>query len=156
AASGTLALQAYAEEGEEVELVLNGSFDDGLNGGWWSTGNVTMDVVNGQLCAQIPGGTVNPWDAIIGQNDIPITAGGGYSFSFEASGDPGGQVRGVIGLAVEPFDTYFAVSSPLTPSTVELGQGFTATATTTDGQVAFQVGGSADPWTFCVDNVSLI
>src|SRR5690606_4812362 len=120
AASGTVALQAYAQEEDPVELVRNGSFDNGLDGGWWSTGNVTMNVVNGQLCAEIPGGTVNPWDAIVGQNDIPITAGGGYSFSFEVSGDPSGQVRGVVGLAVEPFDTYFALSSPLTPSTVEL------------------------------------
>src|SRR5690606_7301775 len=81
---------------------------------------------------------------------------GSYTFSFDASGDPGGQVRGVVGLAVEPFTAYFVLSSPLTPTTVEFGQSFLATETTTQGQVAFQVGGSADPWTFCVDNVSLL
>jgi endoglucanase len=162
-ASGVLALQAQAEDEEppapdpeEVELVVNGSFDDGLGGGWWSTGNVTMDVIDGQLCAQIPGGTTNPWDAIVGQNNIPLTAGSTYTLAFDASGDPGGQVRGVVGLAIEPYTTYFALSSPLTPSTVEFGQSFIASETTTDGQVAFQVGGSADPWTFCLDNVSLL
>jgi endoglucanase len=138
-----------------VELVRNGTFDDGLNGGWWSTGNVTMSVVNGRLCANIPGGTANPWDAIVGQNDIPLVAGDTYAYSLEASGDPAGQVRAIVGLAVAPFDTYFAISSPLTPTVAELGQSFDAPVSTEQGQVAFQVGGSATPWTFCVDNVSL-
>ena len=162
-ASGVFAQQAQAEEleppqnqeDEEVELVVNGTFDDGLNGGWWSTGNVTMSVVDGRLCAQIPGGTVNPWDAIVGQNNIPLTQGGTYTYSFEASGDPGGPLRAIVGLAVEPYTTYFAISSPLSSTTVAFGQSFIATETTLQGQVAFQVGGSADPWTFCVDNVSL-
>jgi endoglucanase len=156
AASSLLALQATAQEAASgAELVVNGSFDQELSGEWWSTGNVTMGIVDGRLCANIPGGTTNPWDAIVGQNNIALTAGDSYTFAFTASADPAGQVRGVVGLAVEPFTAYFTLSSPLTPSTVELSQSFIAAETTTQGQVAFQVGGSATAWTFCVDDVSL-
>ena len=35
-----------------------------------------MSVVNGRLCANIPGGTSNPWDAIVGQNISVLTRGG--------------------------------------------------------------------------------
>ena len=128
-AAGTTAA-APAGQAQEVgaEQVVNGDFANG-SAPWFSfpdPGTVT----DGAFCAEVPGGLANPWDAIVGQNDIPLTAGGTYSYSFEASGSPGGQVRGVVGLSVAPFDTYFALSSPLTPSTVELGQGFTASTTT--------------------------
>jgi endoglucanase len=153
AVTGSVTLQANAAEGGE--LVINGTFDDGLNGGWWSTGNLTMSVVDGRLCTVVPGGLANPWDAIVGQNDIELVEGDSYSYSFEASGDPGGQVRAIVGLSVAPFDTYFAISGGLSPAAAPFTDSFDSSVSTAQGQVAFQLGGSATPWTFCVDNVSL-
>src|SRR5882762_10508915 len=57
-----------------VNQVQNGTFDSGTDPWWW-TGNAPASVVNGQLCATVPGSTTNPWDAIIGQNDIPLING---------------------------------------------------------------------------------
>src|SRR5689334_12581931 len=56
---------------EPAEQIVNGTFDAGT-APWWWTGNSPASVVNGQLCAAIPGGTVNPWDAIVGQNDLHL------------------------------------------------------------------------------------
>ena len=45
---------------------------------------------DGRLCADVPGGTVNPWDAIIGQNDIALVDGRDVRASrFSATGHPG-------------------------------------------------------------------
>ncbi|MFC7102840.1 carbohydrate binding domain-containing protein [Nonomuraea rubra] len=63
------ATAAQAED-EGPEQIVNGSFDAGT-APWWSTGNTTLTVQDGRACADIPGGTANPWDVIIGQNDLP-------------------------------------------------------------------------------------
>ena len=54
---------------EEPEQIVNGTFDSG-HAPWWGTGNITLDSSSGQLCADVPGGTANPWDVIIGQDNI--------------------------------------------------------------------------------------
>ncbi len=41
------------------------------------------------------------------------------------------------------------------PTTTSSSNTFEQSTSTDLGQVAFQIGGSPDPWTFCVDNVSL-
>jgi len=64
-------------------------------------------------------------------------------------------VRAITGLAVAPYDTYFE-QSPVLGGLTHYEYTFTASTGTDQGQVAFQVGGSADPWHFCVDNVSLV
>jgi endoglucanase len=52
------------------ERVLNGTFDS-VKTPWWSSGNTPSAVDLGRLCADVPAGTVNVWDSMIGQNDIP-------------------------------------------------------------------------------------
>ncbi|MBT2411170.1 glycoside hydrolase family 9 protein [Streptomyces sp. ISL-12] len=155
-AAALTALPAGPAGAEETEQVRNGTFDDGTEP-WWTTGNLTAAVDDGRLCADVPGGTANRWDAIIGQNDIPLVAGETYRFSFRASGTPGGHtVRALVGLAVEPYDAYHEVSPQPSVSGDSYSYTFTAPAGTAQGQVAFQVGGSAEPWRFCVDDVSLL
>ncbi|HEX9999277.1 MAG TPA: glycoside hydrolase family 9 protein, partial [Actinoplanes sp.] len=95
------------------------------------------------------------WDAGLGQNDVALIAGQTYRFSFDASGDAGHVVRAITGLAVSPYDTYFE-QSPVLGELQHYEYTFTASADTEQGQIAFQVGGSAEPWHFCVDNVSLV
>jgi len=155
AAASLLTLGAAAPAlADEVEQVKNGGFD-GTTDPFWSTAGMPMTLTNGQACVDVPGGTTNRWDVAIGQNDLPLVAGQSYRFSFDASGDAGHVVRAIVGLAVSPYDTYFE-QSPTLGGLTHYSSTFTASAGTAQGQVAFQLGGSADPWHFCLDNVSLV
>jgi endoglucanase len=155
-ATALTALPAGPAGAEETEQVKNGTFDNGLES-WWSSSNVTAAVEDGRLCADVPGGTTNRWDAAVGQNDIPLVKGETYRFSFQANGTPADHVvRAVVGLSVSPYDTYYEVSPQLSVSGNSYSYTFTAPVDTAQGQVAFQVGGSAEPWRFCADDVSLL
>ncbi|MGX6606783.1 glycoside hydrolase family 9 protein [Micromonosporaceae bacterium Da 78-11] len=138
---------------DEVEQVVNGGFD-ATTDPFWSTPGMPMTLTDGRACVDVPGGTANRWDVAIGQNDIHLVAGETYRFAFDASGDAGHVARAVVGLAVDPYTTYFE-QSPVLGALQHYEYTFTATADTAQGQVAFQLGGSAEPWHFCVDDVSL-
>ncbi|WP_432980777.1 glycoside hydrolase family 9 protein [Dactylosporangium sp. CA-233914] len=142
---------AYADPAEQI---INGTFDSGTDPWWW-TGNSPASVVDGRLCANIPAGTANPWDAIIGQNQITLQAGESYRLAFSASASVPVTVRANVQLADPPYTQEISETPQLTPAAKDFGYTFTAAADTTGGQVAFQVGGSASAYTFCVDNVSL-
>ncbi|CAL9661278.1 Cellulase 1 [Streptomyces sp. enrichment culture] len=155
-ATALTALPTAPAGADEVEQVRNGTFDNGTDS-WWTTSNLTAGVTDGRLCADVPGGTANRWDATIGQNDITLVAGESYRFSFTATGTPADHVvRAVVGLSEAPYDTYHEVSPQLSVSGNTYSYTFTAPVDTTRGQVAFQVGGSAEPWRFCTDDVSLL
>ncbi|MFC8513639.1 glycoside hydrolase family 9 protein [Streptomyces sp. NPDC057257] len=150
------ALPVGPASADEVEQLKNGTFDT-TTAPWWTTGNVTAGLSDGQLCADVPGGTANRWDAAVGQNDVTLVKGESYRFSFKASGSPEGHVvRAIVGLQVAPYDTYFEVSPQLSVSGDTYSYTFTSPVDTTQGQVAFQAGGSADPWRLCMDDVSLL
>ncbi|MFE6287129.1 glycoside hydrolase family 9 protein [Streptomyces sp. NPDC057877] len=155
-AGGLIALPAAPAGAEEVEQVRNGTFDTSLDP-WWTTSNVTAALADGRLCADVPGGTQNRWDATVGQNDITLAQGESYRFSFYANGVPDGQVvRALVGLSDAPYDTWFEVSPQLSVSGNSYSYTFTSPVDSDRAQVAFQVGGSADPWRFCMDDVSLL
>ncbi|MEU3554336.1 glycoside hydrolase family 9 protein [Streptomyces fragilis] len=154
--AAALTLPAGPAGADEVELIRNGTFDSSTDP-WWSSANVTTALQDGQLCAAIPGGTANRWDAIVGHNDLTLQEGQTYRFSFSATGNPADHVvRAVVGLAVDPYDTYFEVSPQLSVSGNDYTYTFTAPADTTQAQVAFQAGGSADAWRMCLDDISLV
>lgn len=141
---------------DEVEQLKNGTFDT-TTAPWWTTSNLTAGLSGGQLCADVPGGTTNRWDAAVGQNDVTLKKGESYKFSFKATGSPEGHVvRAVVGLQVAPYDTYFEVSPQLSVSGNTYSYTFTSPVDTAQGQVAFQAGGSADAWRFCMDDISLL
>lgn len=141
---------------DEVEQLKNGTFDTTIDP-WWTTTNVTAGLSGGQLCADVPGGTTNRWDAAVGQSDVTLKKGESYKFSFKATGSPEGHVvRAVVGLQVAPYDTYFEVSPQLSVSGDTYSYTFTSPVDTTQGQVAFQAGGSTDAWRFCMDDISLL
>ena len=149
-------LPVGAAHAAEVEQVKNGTFDTATDP-WWSTPGMPIELTDGRACVNVPGGTANRWDATIGQNDIALVAGETYRFSFFASGNPENHVaRAIVGLAAAPYDTYFEASPAVSVSGNNYSYTFTASTSTTTGQVAFQVGGSADPWRFCLDSVSLV
>ncbi|MDO0938709.1 glycoside hydrolase family 9 protein [Streptomyces sp. DG2A-72] len=150
------ALTALPAAADEVEQLKNGTFDTTTDP-WWTTSNVTAGLSGGQLCADVPGGTANRWDAAVGQNDVTLVKGESYRISFTANGTPEGHVvRAIVGLSVAPYDTWFEVSPQLSVSGNSYAYTFTSPVDTTQGQVGFQLGGQADDWRFCMDDVSLL
>ncbi|WP_031007980.1 glycoside hydrolase family 9 protein [Streptomyces sp. NRRL F-5727] len=154
-AAGLTTLPAAPAGADETERIRNGGFDAGADS-WWTSG-VTAGTDGGALCADVPGGTVNRWDAGVGQNDLTLTKGESYRVSFHATGTPAGHsVRAVVGLQVAPYDAYYEVVPQLSVSGDTYTYTFASPVDTTQGQVAFQLGGSAEPWRFCLDDVSLL
>ena len=138
------------------ERVLNGTFDSGSKDPWWTSGNTPASVVDGRLCADIPAGTVNPWDSMIGQDDVPFESGQPYTLRFDASATQAVQVRAVVQLAAAPYTSVLneTVSLTTTPQSFS----FTGNSTVTEphGQVSFQAGGATAAYTLCLDNISFV
>jgi endoglucanase len=154
AALVTAAVLTPTATAQPQELITNGTFDT-TTAPWWWTANAPGAVVDGQLCAEIPGGTVNPWDAILGQNDLPLQAGESYELSFDASASVAVGVLTKIQEQAEPWTEQLSEPTILGPELQHFSYTFTSEVDSTTEQLAFQVGGSTEPWTFCLDNVSL-
>ncbi|GIF02758.1 glycoside hydrolase family 9 protein [Actinoplanes siamensis] len=137
------------------EQLENGDFADGT-AGWYSYGTTATGVDDGQLCATVPAGLPNPWDAGIGQNNVALKAGSSYTLSFDATATPGATVRAAVQLGAEPYASYLSRDVALTSARQHLEYTFTAAEDTTAGQVAFQAGGATAEYRLCLDNVSLI
>ena len=153
-AAGVAAPAPAAVADPGPEQIVNGTFDAGT-APWWWTGNAPAAVTGGQLCAQVSGGTANPWDAIVGQNDVELQTGESYAFSFDASATASVGVLAKVQLQVQPWTERLSQPTVLGPQPQHFEYVFTADTDSTAEQVAFQIGGQAQPWTFCIDNVSL-
>ncbi|MEV0430749.1 glycoside hydrolase family 9 protein [Micromonospora sp. NPDC050495] len=160
AAATTLVLTATAGVAhaevppDSPEQIRNGDFSDGTSP-WFSYGTDALAVTDGRLCTTVPGGLANLWDAGIGQDAVPLIAGAEYELSFDVSASPGSAVKAVLQLGSAPYTTYAEAGATATPSAVHVDKTFTAPADNPSAQLIFQVGGSADAQTICLDNVSL-
>ncbi|HLF27744.1 MAG TPA: glycoside hydrolase family 9 protein, partial [Anaerolineae bacterium] len=138
-----------------AELIINGDFSQGF-APWWNTANVTPDTSSGALQATInslPG--PNTYDAIVGQNNIPLLAGGNYVLEFDAWASTPVTILTLLQLNGPPFTGYF--SSPVALTTTPQHFSFTFTSTVTDPAAGFQFPiGANGLFTFNVDNVSLL
>ncbi|MGK5500137.1 glycoside hydrolase family 9 protein [Streptomyces sp. URMC 125] len=153
--AGALSAPVFAAESADgPELIANGDFSAGTTGWWW-TENSPGSVVDGRLCADVPAGTENPWDAIVGQNDIPLAAGEGYELSFTASATVPITVRTNVQMATEPWTTEHSSADQVTEEATTFTHVFTSGGDHEAAQLAFQIGGSEEAYTFCVDDVSL-
>ncbi len=139
---------------QEQDQIVNGTFDGGT-APWWWTDNAPAAVVDGRLCAEIAGGTTNPWDAIVGQNDLTLQAGESYELSFDASASAPVGVLAKVQLQVDPWTERLSQPTVLGTEPAHFSYVFTSGVDSSAEQLAFQVGGRAEPWTFCLDNVSL-
>jgi endoglucanase len=144
-----------APPGGAPEQVENGDFADGTSG-WFVYGTTSSGVTDGRLCAEVPGGLANPWDAGIGQNGVPLVEGAEYTFSFEASANPPASVRAAVQLGEDPFTAALSETVNLSSGTATYTYTFTSPIGSDNGQVVLQVGGSAAAYTICLDNVSLL
>ncbi|MFI5708674.1 glycoside hydrolase family 9 protein [Kribbella sp. NPDC051620] len=145
-----------AADGPQYERILNGTFDSGDKSPWWTSGNTPATVTGGRLCAEIPGGTVNVWDAMIGQDDVPVEDGQLYTLRFDASASLATTFRAVVQTSSQPMATVLNKTVDVTTATQTFT--FTGTSPTTSEhtQVSFQAGGGSTPYTLCLDNISLV
>ncbi|WP_433497783.1 glycoside hydrolase family 9 protein [Sphaerimonospora sp. CA-214678] len=143
-----------AADADGPEQIPNGTFDTTTDP-WWHTGNLEFALTDGRLCTDVPGGTVNPWDAIVGINDIPLVKDETYAFGFFATGTPAKVARAYVQLPVDPYTQYISAAPEVSVSGNAYTYTFTSPVDLPDAQVVFQLGGSAEPWRFCVDDVSL-
>ncbi|MEW1588994.1 glycoside hydrolase family 9 protein [Micromonospora vinacea] len=161
AAATTLALTgagagaAHADPPPDApEQIDNGDFSAGVSP-WFSFGTGALAVTDGQLCTTVAGGLANPWDAGIGQDGVPLIAGAEYTLGFAVSATPGAAVKAVLQLGSAPYTTYAAVDATATGTIQRVEQTFTVPDDNPNAQLIFQVGGSAQAQTICLDDVSL-
>jgi hypothetical protein len=121
-----------------VEQLVNGSFEAGQDP-WWNTANLAPDATDGRLCMNIPAGTTNPWDVIIGQAGVPILEGETYELSFDASSTPAPVV--VRALVQDPatYATFTDKNPALSPETQHFAYTFTAGSGLASGEFQFQL-----------------
>ncbi|MGW1818644.1 glycoside hydrolase family 9 protein [Streptomyces sp. NPDC002125] len=136
------------------EQISNGDFAAGT-APWWWTANAPAAVADGRLCAQVPAGTTNAWDVIIGQNDVPIVAGESYELSYTATSTVPLAVQTRVQEATEPYTTVLATADPVGTEVTEVTRTFTASADLPAASVQLQIGGGERATTFCLDDVSL-
>ncbi|WBB46617.1 glycoside hydrolase family 9 protein [Verrucosispora sp. WMMA2044] len=152
---GVSAGTAFADPPADApEQIRNGDFSDGSSP-WFSYGTNTLGVVDGQLCATVAAGLANPWDAGIGHDALPLIAGAEYTLGFDVTSTPGGPVAAVLQLGSEPYTGYYSVTAAATPTQQRVERTFVAPNDDSRAQLIFQIGGSAEARTVCLDNVSL-
>lgn len=152
----TLMVQAAAADAPQYERILNGTFDGGDKSPWWTSGNTPSTVTDGRLCAQVPGGTVNVWDSMIGQDDVPVESGQAYTLRFDASASRAATFRAVVQTASTPRATVLNKGVDVTTTAQTFTFTGTSPATAEHTQVTFQAGGGTEPYTLCLDNISFV
>jgi endoglucanase len=145
---------AYAQD-EPTNLITNGDFANGTTG-WWATANLAGAVADGEWCLDVPGGTLNAWDAIVGQNNLPLQAGESYELQFTARASADVSVRALVQRDIDPWPTAMEEFPALGAEAQSFSYTFTANADWTDAQLAFQIGRHAEPWQFCISEVALL
>jgi len=150
-----LAAPAAQAQDEPTNLITNGDFASGTTG-WWATANLAGAVADGEWCLDVPGGTANAWDAIVGQDGLPLVAGESYELQFTASASTDVSVRALVQRPVDPWPTALEEFPALTAEPQAYSFAFTAGADWTDAQLAFQIGRHAEPWQFCLSEVALL
>lgn len=153
ACSQALPQTASAQADERAELLANGSFGGDL-APWWTTATVAAEVGESGACLDILDAGANPWDAILGQHEIPVVAGGAYTLSFKARAEDALTVKVILQENGGDYTPYFATDVALSPET-EYSYEFTADATDPAATFQFQLGGSAETMV-CLDDVSLL
>ncbi|CAN7535138.1 glycoside hydrolase family 9 protein [Rhizobium sp. LjRoot30] len=124
---------------------------------FWSTPNVKLSREKKALCAKVPGGAANAWDALLGINGVSLEAGKNYMLRFDAVARGEGAAESVRVVFQEPVDPWTVqASGTLSPGGamqpfalhVAAGQGGKL-------QLVFQLGGQAQSWSFCLSGLTI-
>lgn len=139
------------------ELISDTGLKSANAGGqWWATPNIYLSARPGIICGKIPGGTKNPWDAIIGTDGLKLSKGTPYRFTIAVSASPSGPMRAYVQKGAEPWTAEGEIVRTLVKGEGRYSVDFTANENHVAGQVVFQLGGSGESWNFCIREVSLV
>ncbi|KAA2252188.1 endoglucanase [Solihabitans fulvus] len=160
-AAAVLAVSAGAVPASAVdyERLLNGDFSGSTIDPWWTGAGTSGHVTSGEFCTTVTGGTVNRYDALVGQNGVPFEAGQRYTLAFDAHATTTQPISAVAGEAVSPYRQISRNDLTVTPTTQHFTFAFTSTVdfpNAGNGQLAFWFGGQTSDNTICLDNISLI
>lgn len=142
----------------EAELLPQTTFADG-KGAWGSWGATSEAQVGDAWCMQVPAGG-DPWSAGFSFNGVPIEEGSNYTLSFTGSADPSSSIRVLVGENGGSYRTTYEAYPVLTDALEAYADTFAAVHTypataPAEGQVAFQLGGKAADYQFCIASASL-
>ncbi|MCP3097419.1 glycoside hydrolase family 6 protein [Myxococcus sp. K15C18031901] len=137
-----------------TEWVVNGTFSTGVTAPWWSGANTQSLVEGGRLRVNVAGGTVNRWDALVGQSAIPLVGGRPYTLAFTASASANVPMRATVQLEPSPYTATLDQAVTLDGTARRFTFSFTSSLDTALGQVTFQFGGSG-AFTLYLDDISL-
>lgn len=152
--SALLATPAVLTPSKAAELLPDPAFvRANLTGKWWATPNIAFEYEPGALCGTVAGGTAQPWDAILGLNDLVLQKGENYQLSLVVSGD--GPMRALAQKGGEPWTPEGEISRRLSPEKQSASTDFQAGASHDPAQLVFQLGGSDRSWRFCLHSASL-
>ncbi|NLT56087.1 MAG: glycosyl hydrolase family 5 [Actinomycetales bacterium] len=140
-----------------AEQISNGTFDSEI-APWYAYGHVadSLRLEDGALCVDVPAGTVNPWDVAIGLNEVPAMADEGYQLSFTAKASTPVTVNAFFQLGEDPWTQIAGGYPTVGTEPASFSYAGTSPVSSSVGQVVFQVGGKADAFTLCIDDVSLL
>jgi endoglucanase len=142
------------------EQVFNGCFNDKDTAGWYATKAQMSVDDDGILRAKVTALTQqNKFDDIIGQDDIVLRKDRGYTLSFTASASQPLQVgvRVQVKIGAEFRPAFGKDDVALTTDPQQFTFTFACPVDDTDhGQLGFHLGGHPVPWTFSLDDVSLV
>ncbi len=136
------------------ELLRNGSFSTGTAVPWWVTSSVSPVVASGRLEATITSGGVNPWDAIVGQSDIPVFATGSYTLTLKAWASSDVDVQLSLQQGTAPYTAFFGETLTLATTPKVFTFSFTSSGADPSANLQIDLGGQGE-FVFFMDNVSL-
>lgn len=147
-----------------TNLIPNGDFASGSADPWFVAPDLgPADASSGALVVPVPAGS--GIYSGVGFNGLAIEEGTSYTLTFDVSASQERTIRAIVGENGGSYGTVLDKTVAVTTEPTTVSHTFTATdsypATTTpggpfEGQLAFQVGGRGDDWTFTIDDVSLV
>lgn len=138
------------------ELIADPSFlTQGSSDVWWSTPNVTLSYQSGKLCTKVSEQTSEPWDAIIGLDDIDLQKGVEYNFSIEATGNGPQTIRAIVQEGEDPWTPLNELVEAIDVNNSTFSSLFSVNQDVEGAQVVFQFGGAPEGEVFCLTKVSL-
>jgi endoglucanase len=135
--------------------IANGTFDNGNLAPWWTAGSATMQPIDGRLCVDVAAGTVNPWDAMVGQAGIQLELGKIYHYQFDVFADQPVSFVTTLQLGQDPYTSAFYRQLEAGTASQTYSFDFSPEIAVANGTVTFQVGGAAQSFRLCLDNIAL-
>jgi len=142
------------------ELISNGGFEDG-SAHWWTSGkatkDTTVDTATGKgkvLRVEVPGGSAQPWDSMLGQTGFSVPKGKSYTLRFSGRSDHPVTVRVTVQREHAPYTTVLDHQVELGSERRDIELPFKAGERLDKAALTFQFGGADAEAAVLLDAVS--